>query len=153
MAKKIEFLLFIFLLVIPISCASIRPISPEVNLMALEVDEITLSHVNMVASLRFYNPNETHLTISGLKYTLFLNDMKVSQGRTARTVEISPDGFGTMPLRISSAYWDILKFLNKTQSKEELHFFLKGTIKVRGVGVGHTFNFDKEGMIPLVHKQ
>jgi LEA14-like dessication related protein len=52
------------LLTIPFSsCSTMNAVPPEVNLMRLEVQDVTMSRVNLLADLRVFNPNEKDCTI------------------------------------------------------------------------------------------
>jgi len=153
--KKIrDFLFGLIVALLLASCAAMQPVAPEINLMGLVVDEVTLSHVNMVASLRLFNPNAVTLQVQSVEYELELNRVKVSAGKSLRSLDIAPDDFGNLDLRLSSAYWDIFRFVNNLQQGEELDFRLTGKVRVGGLGIiGHTFNFDHEGKIPLLNKE
>ena len=152
--KKMRASLFSLLVALLLtSCAAMKPVAPEINLMGLVVDEVTLSHVNMVANLRLFNPNAVTLQVQSVEYELQLNGVKVSAGQSLRSLDIAPDDYGNLDLRLSSAYWDIFRFVNNLQQGEELDFRLTGKVRVGGLGIiGHTFNFDHEGKIPLVGK-
>lgn len=143
-------LLVVFLLS---SCAAMQPVAPEINLMGLVMDEVTLSHVNMVANLRLFNPNEVSLRVDNVEYELQLNGIKVSSGKSLRSLSIAANDFGSLDLRLSSAYWDLFRFASNIEQGEELDFRLTGKVRVGGLGIiGHTFNFDHEGKIPLLSK-
>lgn len=45
--------------------------------MRLDVQNVTMSHVNLLADLRVFNPNEKALTMQGVDYTLHLEGIKV----------------------------------------------------------------------------
>jgi len=135
------------------SCAAMQPAAPEINLMGLVMDEVTLSHVNMVANLRLFNPNAVTLRVESVEYELQLNGVKVSDGKSLRSLDIAANDFGSMDLRLSSAYWDLFRVVNNIQQGEEFDFHLTGKVRVGGLGIiGHTFNFDHEGKIPLLNK-
>ena len=85
------------------SCSTINTTPPEVNLMALEVQDVTLSHVNLLADLRIFNPNQDAVTIQGVDYTLHLEGVKVFAGRSSFTEMIAPQEYGHITMRLSSA--------------------------------------------------
>ncbi len=138
------------LVMLLISCAMVQPVPPEVNLVALEVQELTLSHANMLANLRIFNPNQVALDIREVDYALFLNGIRVSSGRTAKGVSIDAEKSGEIALRLSSAYWDMLRVVNQAQAGKDIGFKILGSVKVGGFGIlGKTFKFEREGAIPL----
>ena len=153
MPIRIKSLLVItaFLFVIPLSsCSTINIIPPEVNLMKVDVQDVTLSHVNLLADLRVFNPNENAVTIQGVDYTLHLEGIKVFSGRNNLTQTIKPQEYGFLTLRLSSAYWDIIQLLNKVPDKTDVAFSMQGSIRVGESSMfAKRFSFDKEGVIPL----
>jgi LEA14-like dessication related protein len=158
MKKKIAtiyaLLLFLTLLTAALlnSCSTINTIPPEVNLMALEVQDVTLSHVNLLADLRIFNPNKDPVTIQGVDYTLHLEGVKVFTGRSSFTQSIEPQEYGRVSLRLSSAYWNIIELLNRLPDREEVSFSMAGSIKVGESSLfAKRYSFTKQGMIPL-HK-
>jgi LEA14-like dessication related protein len=140
-------LLFVILLS---SCTAIKIIPPEVNLMKVDVQDVTLSHVNLLADLRVFNPNESAFAVQGVDYTLHLEGIKVFSGRSNLTQTIEPQEYEFLTLRLSSAYWDIIQLLNKVPDKSDVAFSMKGSIRVGESELfSKRFSFDKEGVIPL----
>ena len=148
---KSLFVLTVLLIVIPLSsCSTINGIPPEVNLMRVEVQDATLSHVNLLAKLRVFNPNEKAVTIQGVDYTLHLEGTKVFSGRSNLSQTIEPQEYGLLTLRLSSAYWDIIQLLNKLPNKTDVAFSMQGSIRLGESSVfAQRFSFDKEGVIPM----
>jgi len=137
--------------VIPLSsCSTINAIPPEVNLMRVEVQDVTLSHVNLLAEVRVFNPNEKGVTIQGIDYTLHLEGIKVFSGRNNLSQTIAPQEYGFLTLRVSSAYWDMIQLLNRLPNKTDVAFSMQGSIRVGGSSMfAQRFSFAKEGVIPL----
>ncbi len=142
----------LFFLIVPFicSCARVKPVEPEINLMRLWVEEVTLSHVNLQADLRLFNPNDFKLGVEEVNYELSLNGIPVSHGKSLQRVEVEPNGYGNIGLRLSTAYLDMISFLNKMQTQSAIRYTLHGTLKVRAGGwISDTFSFEREGLIPL----
>ena len=137
--------------IIPLSsCSTINAIPPEVNLMRVEVQDVTLSHVNLLAEVRVFNPNEKGVTIQGIDYTLHLEGIKVFSGRNNLSQTIEPQEYGFLSLRVSSAYWNIIQLLNRLPNKTDVAFSMQGSIRVGGSSMfAQRFSFVKEGVIPL----
>jgi LEA14-like dessication related protein len=132
------------------SCSTINAVPPEVNLMQVDVQDVTLSHVNLLADLRVFNPNEKALTIQGVDYTLHLEGIKVFSGKSNLSQTIGPQEYGHVTLRLSSAYWDIIQLFNKLPNKSDVAFSMQGSIRVGGNRLfAQRFSFDKQGIIPL----
>lgn len=143
--------LFGLLLAVTLSaCSTLNAIPPEVNLMRVDVQDVTLSHVNLLADLRVFNPNDKSLTIQGVDYTLHLEGIKVFSGKSSLTQTIEPQEYGHLTLRLASAYWDIIQLFNKLPNKSDVAFSMQGSIRVGGNRLfAQRFTFDKQGIIPL----
>lgn len=140
----------VILLALLTSCAGIKASPPEVNLLGLQVQDVTLSHVNLLADLRVYNPNDRGMTVQGVDYVLHLNGIKIFSGRSSITADINAQEYGTIPLRLSSAYWNMLQLLNNMHANNDIDFSMAGKIKVGGFGLfGKSYPFKKEGKIPF----
>lgn len=146
----VQGLLILLLLAALPSCALKPVIAPEVSLNDLQISELSLTHANMLAGLKIFNPNSIGVTIQQVDYSLSLNGIKVSSGQSAKEVSIGAEEYGTLNLRMSSAYWDLLRIFNQVQSGKNAKFLLDGKVKVGGYGIlGKTFDFKKEGDISL----
>jgi LEA14-like dessication related protein len=143
--------LFGLVLIVTLSaCSTLNAIPPEVNLMRVDVQDVTLSHVNLLADLRVFNPNDKSLTIQGVDYTLHLEGIKVFSGKSNLTQTIEPQEYGHLTLRLASAYWDIIQLFNKLPNKSDVAFSMQGSIRVGGNRLfAQRFTFDKKGIIPL----
>jgi LEA14-like dessication related protein len=118
--------------------------------MRVDVQDVTLSHVNLLADLRVFNPNEKALSIQGVDYTLHLEGIKVFSGKNNLSQTIAPLEYGHVTLRLSSAYWDIVQLFNKLPNKSDVAFSMQGSILVGGNRLfARRFTFDKQGIIPL----
>lgn len=146
--KRLSGLLFFLIPVLLTSCAMISPQKPEVNLTGLQIREATLSHLNMVADLSVFNPNDIALTVQEVDYTLQLEGVNVAEGRSLAPVEIGAKESGQVQLRIATAYWDLLSLVNRLQDTDEMAFTLNGKVRVGGYKIlNRTFPFSKEGRI------
>jgi LEA14-like dessication related protein len=148
MAACLRFLFASLILLLFSACATLRPEPPQVSLVALQVEELTLSHVNMRADLRLFNPNRIGLNIEQIDYALALNGIRVSSGKSLSPVRIAAGESADISLRISGAYLNLLQLVNSLQGQEDLRYLLDGSIRIGGAGVlGATFPVREEGVI------
>ena len=132
------------------ACSTINALPPEVNLMRVDVQDVTLSHVNLLADLRVFIPNEKPLTLQGVDYTLHIEGVKVFTGKSHLRQTIAPQEYGHLTLRLASAYWDLIQLFNRLPDKSDVAFSMHGSILVGGSRIfAHSFAFEKEGIIPL----
>ena len=152
-ANRINYSLLLFLLLPALffsACGRINAVPPEVNLMRVDVQDVTLSHVNLLADLRVFNPNGQAITIQGVDYTLHLEGIKVFSGKSTLSQTIAPQEYGHVTLRLASAYWDIIELFNKLPNRSDVEFSMAGSILVGGSRLfAQRFSFAKQGNIPL----
>ncbi len=148
--KVMRTLLLSIIVISLTACAGIRPEPPEVQLSGLEITDLSLSHVNFLASLKLFNPNSVGLDIEGLRFTLHLNDVRVATGQTAQAFHIPAEEFGEAAIRLSSSFLNLLQLTGKLQGQSEIAFRLAGEVRVGGLGIlGATIPIDHEGHLPL----
>ncbi|WP_305042792.1 LEA type 2 family protein [Geoalkalibacter sp.] len=141
-------ILLVLTLVLFAGCASMRPEPPQVSLVGLQVQELTLSHVNMLAELSLFNPNRVGLTIEEVDYALSLNGIRVSSGKSLAAVKVGAGESANVSLRIAGSYLKMLQLITSLQRGDELKYLLDGAVKVGGLGVlGRTFPLREEGLI------
>lgn len=130
-----------------LSCA-VRPASPEVQLLNLRVGDLTLSHANLLATLRIFNPNTVPLTVQGVDYTFFLNGIQVADGRALQPVQVGAGEYGETVLRLSAGYLSLFQLANALQPEEQLKYALEGSVKIGGFRIlDRNFPFRREGLI------
>ena len=131
------------------ACASVRPLPPEVSLLSLKLDNLTLSHAILSADLSLYNPNDFPLDIEKVAYSLSLQDIQVAQGQSANKVHIASHDTGTLTLRLSSSYLNLLR-IGRDSQQQDIPFSIDGQVTLGGFGVlSRTVSFKEEGIIPL----
>ena len=132
------------------ACAGLRPDPPEVQLAALEITDISLSHANFLATLRLYNPNGIDLDVKGIKFTLFLSNVRIANGQTAKAFTLPAEESGEAAIRLSSSFLDLLQLTHKLQGRNEITFRIVGEVKIGGYGLlGATIPIEREGSLPL----
>ncbi len=129
-----------------VACAPLRPVEPEVNLLDLRVTDLTLSHANLLAQLRIFNPNRTAVRIESVSYQLFLNDIPISDGQSLSPVRIAAGEYGTMDLRLSIPYLSLLRFSAGLRPEEKIRYSMSGAVRVGGPRImDFTFPFKWDG--------
>jgi LEA14-like dessication related protein len=132
------------------ACAALRPAPPEVQLTGLEITDLSLSHANFLARLQLYNPNGVSLDIKGLQFTLFLNDVRVADGQTAKALTIPAEQSGEASIRLSSSLFNLYQLTRKLQGQDQIAFRIDGEVKIGGLGIlSTTIPIEREGVLPL----
>lgn len=132
-------------------CATIRPDPPDVQLAGLTISDLSLSHANFLATLSVYNPNNAPLDIEGLEFALFLDEVRVARGTSAKAFSIPAEQTGSAAMRLSTSFLDLFRLSQKLKGLDEVPFRVVGDIRIGGPGfLGMTVPIVSEGTIPLV---
>ena len=149
MTRLIGFLLLLATLLLP-GCATLRPEPPDVQLTGLTINDLSLTHANFLATLSLYNPNRTALDIEGLQFELFLKDIRIARGATAKSFSIPAEQTGSAALRLSTSFLDLLRLAQKLKGLNQVPFRVAGEIRIGGPGFTWvTIPISSEGAIPL----
>lgn len=135
------------------ACAPVRITPPDVELMGIEVQDVSITHINFNATLRIYNPNREVVEVGAMSYELELNGQKIFASTTYVNEAIPPMSSIIVPLRISSAFWNLLSMFSKIEGGSKVEFRLSGDIEA---GPEHnrkaSFAFERTGAIDLGKK-
>lgn len=141
--------LFVGITLLLTACASMRPVPPEVSLLSLQLENLTLSHAIMSADLSLYNPNEFPLDIQRAVYSLTLQNIQVARGQSTNKLRIGAHDTGNLTLRLSSSYLNLLR-IGRNSQQQDIPFTIDGQVTLGGFGVlSSTVSFKEEGIIPL----
>ncbi|MDA8164836.1 MAG: LEA type 2 family protein [Desulfobacteraceae bacterium] len=133
-----------------ISCSALKPVPPEVSLTGLSVEGLTLNQADLNARLRIFNPNRVALTIQQIDYTLLLDGIKVSDGRSLVPARIGAHEYGYLDMKLSASYLPLWQVLTGLADKEDVRFAMAGSVRISGWGgVGATFPLKREGTASL----
>lgn len=131
-------------------CVALRPEPPEVQLAGLTVSELSLTHANFLATVNLYNPNSAALDVEGLQFELFLDDIRVARGVTAKAFTIPAEQTRSTALRLSTSFLDLFRLAQKLQGLDQVPFRLAGEVKVGGPGfLWISVPIASQGSIPL----
>lgn len=124
------------------------PQDPGVHLVKVEVVKARLLEQRFNLSFRIDNPNDTDLTVRGLRFRLLLEDMLLSEDRSTQwlTVPAHSQGYFTVPVRTN--LWrhasSVVKRLEKFD--QPMHYRLEGTLET-GLFIGYDVHVMRNGEI------
>jgi LEA14-like dessication related protein len=133
-----------------LSCTAFRPVPPEVSLTGLDIESLTLSHADLNARLRVFNPNRLAVTIEQIDYTLLLDGIKISDGRSSMPTRIGAQQHGDLDLKLSASYLSLWQVVTGISAEEEVKFSLEGSVQIGGLRIlNKTFPLHRQGTISL----
>ncbi len=132
------------------ACAPVRITPPEVELAGIDVRDASITHLNLDAQLRIFNPNRDTIKVGAVSYEMELNGEKIFSSVTYVDEPVASMKSIVVPLRISSAFWDIIAFFSRLGTHQTLDFRLSGTVEAGHVYGGMaSFDFERTGKIDL----
>jgi LEA14-like dessication related protein len=141
--KRIALFLFI---VFVSACTStgIVPQRPQVELMAVSLGKISLTEVELQATLDVLNPNDYPLNLSGIDYQVDALGMTLGKGSTLEAIRLQPGVKQTVKLPLTLTTASAVKFGQAyySQALKELPVTLQATVKVNSPVGPLSLNFE-----------
>lgn len=131
------------------ACSSVpRDIDPpRVNLVNIAPKEMTLFEQRYDVQLRIENPNDTDLTIKGMRFGMELNDKEFANGMSGEKFAVSRFGSEVVHVDVTTGLGGILRQLQDLgRSDMKMRYRLKGTAFVDSPG-NWKLPFDEKGEI------
>ena len=133
-----------------LGCSSLGPPEPlGVNLVDLEVGEITLFEATLVAKIRISNPNPDPLQFTGGSLKLLLDDRKIGTAMTSQAFSVA--GFSstvidmTVHVNTASAITRIPALLEQ----DSLSYGVRGALYSQGSFGTHKHVVERSGSLDL----
>jgi LEA14-like dessication related protein len=133
-------------------CAGLgKPLeTPRISLADIQVQESKGLETTFLVQLRVMNPNDVDLDIRGVECDLAINDKPFAYGISNTTVKVPAFGSETLPVTVYSSVIDIIKGLFGLPQREDLHYQLKGKVRLGGAGLmPSSLPFDSQGTISI----
>lgn len=132
-------------------CATLllQPEPPEVLVSNVKPLGGTLFEQRLRVDLRVRNPNDFDLDVTGLDFTLQLNNKKVARGLANQAVTIPRLGEGILSVETTTSTLDVLRQLIHLSKGEDITYQITGVLHLQDVPLP----FDNEGVILDVSKE
>ena len=120
-----------------VKMANIRPVSFNLLETVFEVQ------------LRVFNTNDTPLTIKGVESEIEINGKAFAFGVSESDVQVPAFGTELLTMRVYSSVIDIIKSAVGLHEEEQLHYRIKGKIRLDAGAFPGVLPFESEGNITL----
>lgn len=122
---------------------------PQVSLMAIALEKMTVFESIYDVKLRILNTNDLELNTRGIDFVLELNGKRFATGVSDAKITIPALGTAVMPLKVYSNLIDMFKSLQTLPEREQIAYHLKGKIHLSGDTTAGPIPFDSEGKVDL----
>ncbi|MEO6203441.1 MAG: LEA type 2 family protein [Nitrospirales bacterium] len=138
MMKRISLVLpFVCAILFLIGCTSIaeltaQPESPEVLLVNITPLDATMFEQRLQVDLRVRNPNDFDLEVTGLDFTLHLNDQRLARGLTNKASTIPRLGDAVISVETTTSTLDVIRQLLQLSQRQEVSYQVDGVLYAQG---------------------
>jgi LEA14-like dessication related protein len=138
------FLAFLFL----ISCNTLTPLavkpeSPEVLLVNIKPLDTTIFEQRLQVDLRIRNPNDFDLEVTGIDFTLHLNDKRLARGLSNKSSTIPRLGDSVLSVQTTTSTLDVMRQLLNFRQDQDVTYQIEGVLHSQGTRLP----FDNKGVI------
>ncbi len=139
------------MLVYMAGCAGVgqRLEPPRVKLANIRPESFNFLETVFEVQLRVFNTNNSALYIRGVESEIEINGKAFAFGVTESDVEVPAYGTALLPLRVYSSVIDIVKGAAGLHKQEQLHYRIKGKIRLGAGTYPAVLPFESEGNISL----
>ena len=113
--------------------ASIQPESPEVLLVSITPLDTTMFEQRLQVDLRVRNPNDFDLEVTGLDFTLYLNEHRLARGLSNKASTIPRLGDALISVETTTSTLDVVRQLLKFRQDQNLTYLVNGVVHVQGL--------------------
>lgn len=134
-----------FSLVLPFVCAilfligctsiaelTVQPESPEVLLVNITPLDATMFEQRLQVDLRVRNPNDFDLEVTGIDFTLHLNDQRLARGLTNKASTIPRLGDAVISVETTTSTLDVIRQLLQLSQRQEVSYQVDGVLYAQG---------------------
>lgn len=119
------------------ACAGLKPNlqAPQVSVRNVTMGKFDFSGLDVLVDLRVQNPNDLDLPLTGIEYGLSLQNIRVAEGRQAKSVTLPKMGETDMQLGVTvnllKTATELLPLLmNKRSAPKSLSYQVDGRVKL-----------------------
>ncbi|MGE3940106.1 MAG: LEA type 2 family protein [Nitrospirales bacterium] len=110
----------------------VKPESPEVLLVNVIPLDTTMFEQRLQVDLRVRNPNNFDLEVTGLDFTLHLNNQRLARGLTNKAVTIPRLGDSVVSVETTTSTLDVIRQLLNFREHQEVTYQVEGVLHLQG---------------------
>ena len=131
-----------------VGCTSVTPLpgepeSPEVLLVNIKPLDTTIFEQRLQVDLRIRNPNDFDLEVTGIDFTLHLNDKRLARGLSNKVSTIPRLGDSVISVETTTSTLDVVRQLLKFRQDQDVTYQIEGVLYSQGTRLP----FDNKGVI------
>jgi LEA14-like dessication related protein len=111
---------------------SVQPESPEVLLVNITPLDTTMFEQRLLVDLRVRNPNDFDLELTGLDFSLHLNDQRLARGLTNKATTIPRLGDSILSIETTTTTLDLVRQLLNLAKRQDVTYLVAGVLYLQG---------------------
>ncbi|GJL50007.1 MAG: hypothetical protein NPIRA01_12340 [Nitrospirales bacterium] len=111
---------------------TVQPESPEVLLVDITPLDTTMFEQRLQVDLRVRNPNDFDLEVTGIDFTLHLNDQRLARGLSSQASTIPRLGDAVISVETTTSTFDILRQFLTLRERQDVDYQVDGVLYVQG---------------------
>lgn len=115
-----------------VTAVPVTPESPEVLLVDVTPLDTTMFEQHLKVDLRIRNPNNFDLEVTGLDFTLHLNDQRLARGLTNKASTIPRLGDSVVSVETTTSTLDVIRQLLNFRDHQEITYEVHGVLHLQG---------------------
>ncbi len=119
-----------------VACSGLRSIPPEVAVVDLRFENVTLLETTALFSLRIDNENPYPLKISGASHRIYLNDNYVGKGLDDQGFTVPKLSSVKKDLRVHISNWSLITNAPSMAKEDTLSYRIESTLYSDDLGFG-----------------
>lgn len=128
----------VFGILVLTNCQSITPPSlqtesPEVLLINIIPLDTTMFEQRLQVDLRVRNPNDFDLEVTGLDFTLSLNEQRLARGLSNKSSTIPRLGDAVVSVETTTSTLDVMRQLFNFRKDQDLTYQVSGVVHAQGL--------------------
>jgi len=112
---------------------ALQPESPEVLLVNITPLDTTMFEQRLQVDLRVRNPNDFDLEVTGLDFTLHLNEQRLARGLMNTASTIPRLGDSVLSVETTTSTLDVVSQLLHFRHNQELTYNVHGVVHAQGL--------------------
>ena len=110
-----------------------QPEAPEVLITNITLLDTTMFEQRLQVDLRVRNPNDFDLEISGVDFTLSLNDQRLARGLSNKASTIPRLGDAVVSVETTTSTLDVVRQLLNFRHNQDLTYQVTGVVHAQGL--------------------
>jgi LEA14-like dessication related protein len=110
----------------------VKPEAPEVLLVNVTPLDTTMFEQRLKVDLRVRNPNDFDLEVTGLDFTLHLNEQRLARGLTNKASTIPRLGDSVLSVETTTSTLEVLRQLLNLSQRQDVSYQVEGVLHTQG---------------------